>query len=194
MKVGLNLYQDAVHAKLHDTRIERLKLLLNCSGVVAGLLQVLRAHDGEQIIIRLAINIVLAAAQLRHARLDVSLKLLAVGHREEQAIQGRLRLTLVHGLRHLRTRQILLGNIASRTNAIGLLGLLVALDFANIGNATCIFGRVLDGGLREKVRKGLHAYPKSRLKHGLSTNASGIGGHNIQLKGLHGLLGGVQDG
>ncbi len=99
----------------------------------------------------------------------------------------------MHGLRHLGPGQVLLGNIAARTNAIGLLGLVVALDLANIGNTSCIFGRILDGRLCEKVRKGLHAYPKSRLKHGLSTNTGGIWGHHIQLKGLHGLLGCVQE-
>lgn len=162
--LGLDLHQNTIHAKLHNTQVQRLELLLNRRGIVASLLEVLRAHDGEQVVIGLAINVVLSSTEFRNTRLDVLLELLAIGHREEGTVQGRLRLTLVHGLGHLRSRQILLGDVATRPDALGLVGLLVALDLTNIRNTTRVLGRILDGRLCKKVRKGLHAYPKVQIK------------------------------
>lgn len=170
LQLGFHLHQDAVGSKLDNTQVQRLELLLDGSGVIASLLQVLGAHDREQIVVRLAIDVLLSTTELVDTLLDVVLQLFAIGHREEQAVQRRLRLTLVHGLGHLRSRKILLRDIASRTNPVRLVGFLVTLDLANIRNTSCVFGRILDGSLREKIRKGLHAYPKSRLKHGLAAD------------------------
>ena len=191
--VGLDLHQDAIGRKLHNTQVQGLELLSDRRRVIASLLQILGPHDGEQVIIRLAINVLLASAQLTHTLLDVLLELLTIRHRKEGTVQRRLRLTLVHGLRDHCARQILLRNVATRTNAVALVGNQVSLGFANVGNATRVLRGVKNGGLRKEIRKGLHTCSKSRLKDRLSSQVGCIGGQDIQFKRVYGLKCCVQE-
>lgn len=191
--VGLDLHQDTVGRELHNTQVQSLKLLGDRIRVIASLLQVLRTHDCEQVVIRLTINVLLAAAQLPHPLLDVLLELLAVQYRKEGTVQRRLCLTLVHGLGDHCAGQVLLGDVATRTNAVALVGSQISLGFANVGNTTRILRRVKNGGLRKEIRKGLHACFSSRLKDRLSSQFCCIGGQDIQLKGLHRLKRRIQE-
>ena len=190
--VGLDLHQNAVSRELHNTQVQGLQLLGDRRGVIASLLQVLRTHDREQIVIGLTINVLLASTQLKHTLLDVLLELLTIGHRKEGTIQRRLPLTLVHGLGHHRTRQVLFGDIAPRPNPIGLLGLQISLLLADIRHASRMLGSIGNGGLRKEIRKGLHACFSSRLKDRLSSDICGVGSHHVQFKRIDRLLGYIQ--
>jgi hypothetical protein len=101
LALGLNLDHNLVRGVGHDAVVQRDELFLDRSRVVARLLKLVGAHDEEEVIVRLAVNLLLATALQRHLLLNLRLDEVLVGDAEEAAVEVIGRLALVHDLREL---------------------------------------------------------------------------------------------